>query len=47
MAVLASRRLHVHGLAAASALVCSNCHRILHRSRPMLSVEQLRGRLIN
>jgi 5-methylcytosine-specific restriction protein A len=28
------------------ALVCSNCHRVLHRSRPMLSVEQLRERLI-
>jgi hypothetical protein len=25
------------------AIVCSNCHRILHRSRPMLSVEDLRA----
>ena len=24
------------------ALVCSNCHRMLHRGKPMLSVEQLR-----
>jgi hypothetical protein len=24
------------------AIVCSNCHRVLHRSRPMLSVEELR-----
>ena len=27
------------------ALVCSNCHRMIHRSQPMLSIEQLRGRL--
>lgn len=25
------------------AIVCSNCHRMLHRSRPMLSVSQLRA----
>ncbi len=25
------------------AIVCSNCHRMLHRSRPMMSVEQLRS----
>lgn len=24
------------------AIVCANCHRMLHRSRPMLSVEELR-----
>jgi hypothetical protein len=24
------------------AIVCANCHRMLHKSRPMLSVEQLR-----
>jgi hypothetical protein len=27
------------------AMVCSNCHRMLHRYRPWLSVEQLRQRL--
>lgn len=27
------------------ALVCSNCHRMIHRSQPMLSVEQLTERL--
>lgn len=25
------------------AIVCANCHRMLHRSRPMMSVEQLRA----
>lgn len=25
------------------AIVCANCHRMLHRSRPMLTVEQLRA----
>jgi 5-methylcytosine-specific restriction protein A len=25
-------------------IVCANCHRMLHRERPWLSVEQLRGR---
>lgn len=29
------------------AVVCANCHRILHRSSCTLSVEQLRERLIN
>lgn len=28
------------------AIVCSNCHRILHRSRPMLCVETLRSIVI-
>jgi len=27
------------------ALVCSNCHRILHRKRPWLSIDKLRERL--
>jgi HNH endonuclease len=27
------------------ALVCANCHRVIHRSRPMLSVEELRDLL--
>lgn len=27
------------------ALVCANCHRMIHRARPMLTVEQLRERL--
>lgn len=27
------------------ALVCSNCHRMIHRRRPMLSIEELRGTL--
>jgi predicted HNH restriction endonuclease len=27
------------------ALVCSNCHRMLHRSRPWMSVKQLRKRI--
>jgi 5-methylcytosine-specific restriction enzyme A len=27
------------------ALVCSNCHRMLHRSRPWLTIEQLRSML--
>jgi 5-methylcytosine-specific restriction protein A len=27
------------------AIVCANCHRMLHRSKPMLSVEGLRGNL--
>ena len=27
------------------ALICANCHRMIHRSRPMLSVEGLRERL--
>lgn len=27
------------------ALLCANCHRMIHRSKPMLSVEELRDRL--
>jgi 5-methylcytosine-specific restriction protein A len=27
------------------AIVCANCHRMLHRSKPMLSVENLRDQL--
>jgi predicted HNH restriction endonuclease len=27
------------------ALVCANCHRMIHRGNPMLTVEQLRSRL--
>jgi hypothetical protein len=27
------------------AVVCANCHRMIHRSTPMLSIEQLRDRL--
>lgn len=27
------------------ALLCANCHRMVHRSRPMLSIEHLRERL--
>jgi predicted HNH restriction endonuclease len=27
------------------ALVCANCHRMLHRKRPWLSIEQLKGLL--
>lgn len=27
------------------ALVCSNCHRMIHRGQPMLSIEQLRERV--
>ena len=45
---------HVIPLAAAEeretsvddlALVCANCHRMIHLSTPMLSIEELRGRL--
>ena len=25
------------------AIICANCHRILHRSRPMMTVEELRS----
>jgi len=28
------------------ALVCSNCHRMLHRSTPLLSIAELRNRLL-
>jgi predicted HNH restriction endonuclease len=24
------------------AIVCSNCHRMIHRTRPMMSVEEFR-----
>jgi 5-methylcytosine-specific restriction protein A len=27
------------------ALLCANCHRMIHRARPILSVRQLRERL--
>ncbi|PFH86482.1 hypothetical protein COI44_12675 [Bacillus sp. AFS088145] len=29
------------------ALVCSNCHRMLHRRRPWLSINQLKGLYLN
>ncbi|GAB6158809.1 hypothetical protein JCM39194_20090 [Desulfotomaculum varum] len=29
------------------ALVCSNCHRMLHRRRPWLSIDQLRNHINN
>ena len=29
------------------AIVCSNCHRILHRSRPMMKVEDLRALVLH
>jgi 5-methylcytosine-specific restriction protein A len=32
--------------AADLALVCPNCHRMIHRARPMLTIEQLRERLL-
>ena len=28
------------------AIVCANCHRMLHRARPMISVEELKQRLL-
>jgi 5-methylcytosine-specific restriction enzyme A len=28
------------------AIVCSNCHRMLHKTKPMLTVEKLRKRLV-
>lgn len=28
------------------ALICANCHRMIHRSKPMLSIEELRERLM-
>jgi 5-methylcytosine-specific restriction protein A len=27
------------------AIVCSNCHRVIHRSKPMLTIEALRTKL--
>lgn len=33
----------VHTNLADLAIICSNCHRIIHRTKPMLSIEQLRG----
>jgi 5-methylcytosine-specific restriction protein A len=35
-------RTHVRDL----ALVCSNCHRMIHRRRPWLTIEQLRKHLV-
>lgn len=32
-------------LLAELAIVCASCHRMLHRSRPLLTVAQLRDRL--
>jgi 5-methylcytosine-specific restriction protein A len=29
------------------ALVCSNCHRMLHKGNPVLSVEELKERMEN
>ena len=28
------------------AIVCANCHRVIHLSRPMLTIEQLQSRLV-
>jgi 5-methylcytosine-specific restriction protein A len=28
------------------AIVCANCHRMLHRSRPMMKVEDLRSLIL-
>jgi 5-methylcytosine-specific restriction enzyme A len=28
------------------AIICANCHRMIHRSRPMLSVDELRRLLV-
>jgi predicted HNH restriction endonuclease len=29
------------------AIICANCHRILHKSRPMMSIEQLRALILS
>jgi len=41
LAAVAERKTRISEL----ALVCSNCHRMIHRSQPMLSIEQLRERV--
>ena len=28
------------------SILCANCHRMIHRSRPMLSIEQLKEQLL-
>jgi 5-methylcytosine-specific restriction protein A len=29
------------------AIVCSNCHRMIHRARPMISISQLRTLMVH
>ena len=44
-APLSSLKERVHTRLIDIAIVCANCHRMLHRSRPMLSIDDLRALL--